>query len=122
MTPIAKYRDRKDALVRALRSGKYKQGKEWLHNGYDEFCCLGVACALLDWMKPKAPEGHDHYVYAGHARSLPPSVQRYYGFTSPLGGFEGGNLVVLNDQGMPFPEIADIIGSEPKGLFTWSDT
>ena len=31
--------------VAALRSGKYKQGQDYLCNG-DKYCCLGVACAI----------------------------------------------------------------------------
>lgn len=34
--------------VDALRSGEYKQGKHVLRSTRDEFCCLGVACDLLD--------------------------------------------------------------------------
>lgn len=31
---------------KALRSGKYKQGKGMLQRG-DEFCCMGVACKIF---------------------------------------------------------------------------
>lgn len=37
--------------LKALRSGKYKQGDSWLHyknRGKDYYCCLGVACVLAD--------------------------------------------------------------------------
>ena len=36
--------------ARALRSGKYAQGNGYLRSkaDVDEFCCLGVACDLLD--------------------------------------------------------------------------
>ncbi len=43
MTTIQK--KRVAALVAALRSGRYKQGKNQLRRG-DRFCCLGVACDL----------------------------------------------------------------------------
>lgn len=32
--------------VAALRSGKYKQGRGRLKNTNNEYCCLGVLCAL----------------------------------------------------------------------------
>lgn len=32
--------------VAALRSGEYKQGKGRLKNINNEYCCLGVLCAL----------------------------------------------------------------------------
>lgn len=38
----------------ALRSGEYKQGKDYLRKN-DSFCCLGVACNLIDpnnWVAP----------------------------------------------------------------------
>lgn len=31
----------------ALRSGKYKQGKYYLEDSNNEFCCLGVACKVF---------------------------------------------------------------------------
>lgn len=39
-------KDIKRAWVKALRSGKYKQGRKQLRNGNDEMCCLGVLCNL----------------------------------------------------------------------------
>ena len=41
----------KERWVKALRSGKYKQGKGWLRKSSgpkkkSEFCCLGVLCDL----------------------------------------------------------------------------
>lgn len=40
----------KEKWVKALRSGKYKQGGGFLRKG-DRFCCLGVLCDVVD------PEG-----------------------------------------------------------------
>jgi hypothetical protein len=31
--------------LQALRSGKYPQGREWLHH-HDRYCCLGVLQAI----------------------------------------------------------------------------
>lgn len=45
--------------LKALRSGKYKQGKgalcRWIPGGAEEFCCLGVAAHVLipgEWNRP----------------------------------------------------------------------
>jgi hypothetical protein len=35
-------KDLKRKWVKALRSGKYKQGKETLNDGHGHYCCLGV--------------------------------------------------------------------------------
>lgn len=37
----------KEKLIEALQSGKYSKGKGALRRG-DDFCCLGVACDLLN--------------------------------------------------------------------------
>ena len=42
----------KKKWVAALRSGKYKQGKEVLRDG-DRYCCLGVLCEVETGAKPK---------------------------------------------------------------------
>lgn len=44
----------KQTWVKALRSGKYQQGKETLRTASNEFCCLGVLCDLVypnEWVK-----------------------------------------------------------------------
>jgi len=38
----------KDRWLEALRSGKYKQGKEMLQDSEKNFCCLGVLCNLYN--------------------------------------------------------------------------
>jgi hypothetical protein len=40
----------KEAWIKALRSGEYKQGKRWLKKD-DKFCCLGVLCDVIDGTK-----------------------------------------------------------------------
>lgn len=38
-----------DRWVKALRSGQYRQGTDYLHNPSDgTYCCLGVLCTLYD--------------------------------------------------------------------------
>lgn len=41
--------DQKTKWIAALRSGKYNQGKKVLYyKRTDSYCCLGVACKILD--------------------------------------------------------------------------
>ena len=97
--------------VKALRSGEYKQTSGVLRDG-DEFCCLGVACDISElsgW-----DEGN---VYLFEQGVLPNAVRELYGLERSDGEFVGDCLTVLNDNGASFQEIADIIESEPEGLF-----
>ena len=37
----------KEDWIKALRSGDYEQGEEYLRSGENHFCCLGVLCDLF---------------------------------------------------------------------------
>ena len=119
--------EKQQALVDALRSGKYKQGTLTLRNSKDEFCCLGVACDLLDHIEWQADvcgscygvsDTKDMYLIG----TLPRSVQSIYGFRSDNGSARDRNVLLnltsLNDQGTSFEEIADILEHEPEQYFT----
>jgi hypothetical protein len=128
--------------IAALRSGKYKQGLQCLCAG-DEFCCLGVACDLyaqehdLKW----SPASNVAPVVGslsllGQASHLPIEVILWLGMQNAFGRHwpqkmhgeeeeegeeeETTSLSILNDLGKTFEEIADIIESEPDGLFAKS--
>jgi hypothetical protein len=111
--------------VEALRSGKYPQSTR--HNLHDDygFCCLGVACEISGLGKWDRDELTKRWLYdasgdAGHGADLPELVMSYYGMRDSLGMLHHirstDALYLLNDQGVPFPKIADIIESEPEGL------
>lgn len=122
MTSIEEYRARKARWVEALRSGKYKQGKGRLRDG-DCFCCLGVGCDVYDpsgWGRD-AING-DFYRAPYIVGNLPPEVRQHFGVKRMFGEYgDYGGLAEINDDTMgTFSEIADIIDSEPEGLFTWT--
>ncbi len=108
--------------VEALRSGKYEQGKYILAkenlSGTYSFCCLGVAAHILG-------EPEDLLSAYSTLRDLP-DIMDAYGLIDDAGacyvkntegeGYDGC-LAELNDDGFTFEEIADIIESDPKGLF-----
>lgn len=106
--------------IAALRSGAYKQGTQWLRNG-NEFCCLGVACDLYNKTHKRGldirKEGGEYY-FDGSADYLPNKVQKWLGMSTASGEFGSDALVEMNDRGKSFAEIADLIESEPDGLFT----
>jgi len=102
----------------ALRSGKYEQGRNVLRKG-DKFCCLGVACdisGLGQWEQ----EGYTDYVYntnRGCNRvELVEMVKNWLGVTTRsvdiYNGVFNDSLISLNDSGINFITIADIIESD----------
>ncbi len=102
-----------------LRSGEYQQGAGLLRKG-DEFCCLGVLCDLA--VKAGVGEWADGSWVNGVGdfrvnTFLPGKVRRWANLPDSFGLFGlpetlGEPLSSLNDQCVPFPEIADIIDRE----------
>lgn len=103
--------------VAALRSGEYVQGRKSLRSLDDEFCCLGVLCALhaLDG-GPQAEAFSKEYNYGG-AIAFPNAD------TFTWAGLDHANteqneacwtLAIMNDGigsggGLSFAKIADYI-------------
>ncbi len=106
----------------ALRSGKYTQGKGILcieDNKTPKYCCLGVLCDIMETpykIEQQSNYGLKNYGIKkygkdGDFNSLPFEVRQ-----KALIGTESGHiremqtsLSCLNDAGMSFLEIADII-------------
>lgn len=106
----------KKLWIKALRSGKYEQGKGALRVN-DAFCCLGVLCDLhahafkKRWKKDSAD---GDYSYDGDDSVLPKSVQQWAGIddADPVLLGRGANkqrAAELNDSGRPFDYIAERI-------------
>lgn len=114
--------------VAALRSGKYPQTKHFLNNGVG-YCCLGVACELaiedgVDIHKAESEyNGTKVIVYGDSAKTLSNPVLNWLGLRTRAGGYnfvdqiDEESLAGHNDAGKSFAEIANIIESEPEGLF-----
>lgn len=108
--------------VKALRSGKYSQGRRWLLKD-GRYCCLGVACQLaiesgVDVSVKKHPLCDGVTVFDKNDGFLPEQVSKWLGLLSFDGRFKRiESLTSRNDKGATFSEIADLIESEPKGLF-----
>lgn len=76
----------KQQWLRALRSGRYKQGQNRLRTQDDKFCCLGVLCDIYNkglkrsqWKKTVEDQ---EWAFGKEESSLPPAVQRWAGLTS----------------------------------------
>lgn len=111
--------------VAALRSGEYKQGKHFLRYK-DCFCVLGVACDLMvkEGLLKEKIDHHGIYKYGKRCKTLPREVIEWLCLDSSIGYYGKWNpfcppsLTKDNDEGeLSFYEMADIIESEPEGLF-----
>jgi hypothetical protein len=97
----------KTKWVKALRSGKYKQGSNYLRRGND-FCCLGVLCDIVepDAWRPASESDHGVFCHNGGIQILSSEMRERVGGMLPI---VTEPLMEMNDSGTPFPEIADYI-------------
>lgn len=103
----------KKLWVKALRSGRYRQGANRLRqdNGSPKFCCLGVLCEVYrkenggKWTHVK--DNNAMFIHA--VVDLPLTVCDWAGLNSddPFLGSERASF--LNDDGFDFDYIADRI-------------
>lgn len=96
--------DLKAKWVTALRSGNYKQCREYLHKE-DSYCCLGVLCEISGEGFWHTDAESSRYMIdgVGLRATLPSGIVQKY---EVLGS---GKLIEMNDTGKPFTEIADYI-------------
>lgn len=104
--------------VKALRSGKYQQGRDCLFNGIG-YCCLGVACLVAG--KKFIQKNGDYVVERTKEYAhLPPSIKRLMKMKTSIGEFknngEVNSLIAMNDSDQTFEEIADFIEENYKDL------
>jgi len=110
----------KKLWIKALRSGKYEQGKKLLRvsNGDDRFCCLGVLCEV--YRKDTGDGSWNEHNKAWFETSngaddseLPFAVQEWaeLGDPNPVLGIASNSASAskLNDRGETFEYIADRI-------------
>jgi hypothetical protein len=107
-------------LIAALRSGKYTQGKGKLR-GDDGFCCLGVAAQefVTDKIEVFRSDDPPVWYYEGEELVAPPYVVKALGLLEKGGMSRSTNncLTDLNDAGVSFSEIADLLEAEPEEYF-----
>jgi hypothetical protein len=93
----------KAGWLKALREGRYKQGRGCLHNADNRtYCCLGVLCRVA---KLKKVDGEFFYGGETEYSYLPPPFQEKLGMDRNT----MKDLARRNDNGESFKEIADFI-------------
>ena len=100
----------KRAWIRALRSGKYKQGIMTLKKG-NKFCCLGVLCDLYGKkMKTKWITGQFGYdAMLGEENKLPRQVIKWAALSDGDPVLNAIRASQHNDGGETFKQIAVLI-------------
>ena len=104
------------AWVAALRGGKYEQAEGALRAG-SGFCCLGVLCDISKQGEWRQGDDHHPQTYLEQRTYLPAQVQLWAEvrgedpYTSTK-----ETLSALNDRGLSFEEIADIIEQHWRDL------
>lgn len=90
--------------VEALRSGDFKQGNLWLLKD-NEYCCLGVACVASGMSVEEIDNKKliDEHNFTALPKCIPPLLVG--NLSQPF----VGNVANMNDDGVPFTEIADWI-------------
>lgn len=94
--------------IAALDSGKYKQGKNNLHNecGY---CCLGVGCEVLIPEKLLSINA-DGFIDGGIVEHQPAAPKWFKEIDDDFRDITETRLTILNDdRGFTFPEIATLL-------------
>lgn len=108
------------AWLIALRSGEYKQGKGELRSRNNKFCCIGVACQVMNpnnW-KENDIEWIASYMFDGEGFIAPRSLLKESGLSN---GFYS-SLYPLNDEmGFSFENIADYVEGKVNSGFAYSE-
>lgn len=100
--------DIKEQWITALRSGQYEQGKKSLcENG--KYCCLGVLSKLQGRLTEDGLDGTDPQYRTHTLLSEDNPLYATIYQSRNEGGLVMFTLTLLNDRGVTFTEIADVI-------------
>lgn len=125
--------DRIDLLVAALRSGRYRQGTEYLRDPYTGcFCVEGVMCDLYikagNDAKWELTLDEFNNIYTLRFRlngdrfssedEMPLVVSRWFGMRDVFRIDRiMGPLSMFNDKGMTFEQFANLFEGHPQEIF-----
>ncbi len=113
------FNEAQEAWLKALESGEYRQCRKSMTHG-GAYCCLAVACEVLNLPKDKHGDFIDANgtapVAAIEAMRLRSDIGSFY-FEAPIGQVSASSLAGANDDGATFSEIAAFIRSNPTAVF-----
>jgi len=116
----------KTEWLKALRSGKYKQGNGCLRDGQDNFCCLGVLADIhpdLEWGEhPIVNISKDiAYIEAIH-KGRNSRMGDYISYDILEAGIQGELASLNDDANYSFEELADFIEQRVSDdLMSWKE-
>ncbi len=111
----------KKKWITALTDGSYRQTKGYLKDK-DGYCCLGVLCDLS--VQDGVGKWHDIVMMGGATYQqfitrtekstalLPTEVMEWAGMSDSCGSYSKSVLTSLNDSGVSFEGIAEVIECE----------
>jgi hypothetical protein len=113
------HKEARAAWVAALRSGQYTQGRFKLFDG-THYTAIGVGCVVMG-LEPQFNPSSQTYSFGsiGAVAWTPDEFMEWVGLRDMLGTNDAGRSLTYNNDvdRLSFAEIADIIESEPPGLF-----
>jgi hypothetical protein len=103
----------RQAWVAALRSGEFRQGTGAMRKEDGSMCCLGVLYQVVNGRRPRL-----NLAVPGKKTTMACGLHNCEGRVEKdiVPGLK--SLWTANDAGVNFLKIADIIESEPAGMFT----
>lgn len=114
--------------IDALRSGEYAQGRRYLCDFQNRYCCLGVACRVFDVPEVRRDEDRVYFGKSFNYGAAPEEVVESLSLRTHLGDLatvyeigrikEMARLSQANDSGATFSEIADFCEQHPEAVFT----
>ena len=120
MTDPKDWPKNRELWTTALRDPKRRQTTGKLgHQDHGGQCCLGVLAEIAGCRFRLVEQERVEVPCWGSSSDLlaPPRAEDFVGLQYPNGEYLNSSLARENDGGKTFAEIADIIESEPEGLF-----
>ena len=109
----------KDYWLAALKAGTHKRGTKLLRTPEDRYCFLGVLADLsVKYAGVVQTKDEISYLYDGFRECLPPKTIEWAKLRNPhvYSPKIGKSLVELNDKGIPWEDLIQIVEKNWENL------